>query len=83
MLGVYAVSLFGNIIGEELWWRGYILPIQERAFGKWAWLINGLLWIVVFHAFLMRFCGGRTRLCWPRVCLHHSLPKSFKAHGRL
>jgi membrane protease YdiL (CAAX protease family) len=25
------VLLFGNIAGEELWWRGYLLPRQELA----------------------------------------------------
>lgn len=41
---------FFNIVGEELMWRGYILPRQERAFGKYAWVINALLW-TVFHLF--------------------------------
>src|SRR5262245_47483043 len=27
------VMLVGNIGGEELWWRGYVLPRQELAFG--------------------------------------------------
>ena len=40
ILGPFAL----NIFGEELWWRGYILPRQELAQGCWAWLINGLLW---------------------------------------
>ena len=31
------------VIGEEVVWRGYPLPKQEEAFGRWAWLINGLL----------------------------------------
>lgn len=26
-----------NIFGEELLWRGVVLPRQETAFGKWAW----------------------------------------------
>ena len=40
------VYLFGwlfNIFGEELWFRGYILPRQEEAFGKFAWVANGLM----------------------------------------
>lgn len=52
VLAVYALSLFGNIVGEELWWRGYVLPRQERAFGARAWIVNGVLWVVVFHAFM-------------------------------
>jgi membrane protease YdiL (CAAX protease family) len=46
----YVVFLCFNVIGEEFWWRGYILPRQELAFGKWAWIIHGLLW-AFFHAF--------------------------------
>jgi membrane protease YdiL (CAAX protease family) len=32
-----------NIIGEELWWRGFIQPRQEPVFGRSTWLIQGLL----------------------------------------
>jgi membrane protease YdiL (CAAX protease family) len=42
--------LFFNILGEEMWWRGYILPRQELAFGRHTWLIHGLLW-TGFHVF--------------------------------
>jgi membrane protease YdiL (CAAX protease family) len=42
------IYFFFNIIGEEFWWRGYILPRQELAFGKWTWLIHGVLW-ASFH----------------------------------
>jgi membrane protease YdiL (CAAX protease family) len=44
------VVLFFNIFGEELWWRGVVLPRQEIAFGRWAWLIHGLMWNL-FHVF--------------------------------
>jgi len=47
---VYFIALIFNIVGEELWWRGYILPRQELAFGKWTWLIHGTLW-GLFHIF--------------------------------
>jgi membrane protease YdiL (CAAX protease family) len=42
--------LFFNIAGEELWWRGYVLPRQELAFGTRTWLVHGLLW-TGFHAY--------------------------------
>jgi membrane protease YdiL (CAAX protease family) len=32
-----------NILGEEFWYRGWMLPRQEVAFGKFAWLINGTM----------------------------------------
>ncbi|MGF1507324.1 MAG: type II CAAX prenyl endopeptidase Rce1 family protein [Anaerolineae bacterium] len=46
----YYVLLAVNILGEEFWWRGYVLPRQEAAFGRWTWLIHGTMWCV-FHAF--------------------------------
>jgi membrane protease YdiL (CAAX protease family) len=50
LLLVWVPFFFFNIVGEELMWRGYILPRQELAFGKYAWLINSILW-TVFHLF--------------------------------
>lgn len=46
----YIGVLSFNIFGEELWWRGYILPRQELTHGRRAWLIHGLLWDL-FHLF--------------------------------
>jgi membrane protease YdiL (CAAX protease family) len=37
-----------NILGEELCWRGYVLPRQEAAWGRAAWLLNGTMWCL-FH----------------------------------
>jgi len=37
-----------NVVGEELLWRGVLLPRQEVAFGRWAWLANGVGWLF-FH----------------------------------
>lgn len=47
---LYVLLFFFNIVGEELWWRGYILPRQELALGRRAWLAHGLMWWA-FHAF--------------------------------
>jgi membrane protease YdiL (CAAX protease family) len=43
------VFYFFNYLGEELMWRGYILPRQEVAnYGKYAWVISAFFhW--VFH----------------------------------
>jgi membrane protease YdiL (CAAX protease family) len=46
---VYLVILSLNIVGEEFWWRGYVLPRQELAHSRWAWLVHGILW-TLFHA---------------------------------
>jgi membrane protease YdiL (CAAX protease family) len=81
-LWMQVVILFFNIGGEELWWRGYILPRQELTHGKWAWLIHGLLW-ACFHMFkwwavpfmmitclIIPFVAQRTRNTWPGLVNH-------------
>ena len=82
----YAVLiLVCNIGGEELWWRGYVLPRQELAFGSSAWVIHGICWSV-FHLFMqptlwdttrmaitgvaLSFVAQRTRSTWPGIVGH-------------
>jgi len=48
---LFFVMLFFNIAGEELWWRGYLLPRQEQVHGRRTWLIHGLLWWLWHLAF--------------------------------
>ncbi len=33
-----------NILGEELLWRGYLMPRMELKWKKNAWIVNGVLW---------------------------------------
>ena len=82
----YAVLiLVCNIGGEELWWRGYVLPRQELAFGRSAWIVHGIAWSV-FHLFMqptlsdtirmaitgvaLSFVAQRTRSTWPGIVGH-------------
>ena len=50
VLIIYALALAFNILGEELYMRGYILPRQTLTHGRWAWLVHGILW-TLFHFF--------------------------------
>jgi membrane protease YdiL (CAAX protease family) len=43
VIAVYFIGWFFNIFGEEFWFRGYMLPRHELAFGKFGWLVNGLM----------------------------------------
>jgi len=79
------VMLVCNIGGEELWWRGYVLPRQELAFGKAAWVVHGICWSA-FHLFMqptlwdtvrmsitgvaLSFVAQRTRSTWPGIVAH-------------
>jgi membrane protease YdiL (CAAX protease family) len=80
---LFFVMLWFNIAGEELWWRGYILPRQEAAHGRWAWLIHGLLWLAWHLAFypwqalaLLPIClaipyiAQRRQNTWPALIIH-------------
>lgn len=54
-----------NIMGEELLWRGVILPRQETALGRWAWLANGLGWL----GFHLSFGPSVLLVLWPTTLI--------------
>lgn len=79
---LFGLQLFFNIAGEELWWRGYVLPRQELAFGSKAWFIHALLWWG-FHAFkwwdmvtvlpialIISYVAQRTKNNWVPTIIH-------------
>jgi membrane protease YdiL (CAAX protease family) len=37
------IGLIFNIFGEEIYYRGYLLPRMRGAFGHWDWVANGVL----------------------------------------
>jgi membrane protease YdiL (CAAX protease family) len=44
MLALFVVSaLFNTFLGEELLFRGLLLPRMAGTFGRWDWVMNGLL----------------------------------------
>jgi membrane protease YdiL (CAAX protease family) len=74
--------LFVNISAEELWWRGYILPRQELTHGKYAFLVNGVLWslfhmfkwwavpLMLFRNWMEPFVVQRTNNTTPAIIMH-------------
>jgi len=85
ILLMYLGILFFNIIGEEFWWRGYILPRQELVHGKYTWVIHGGLW-TLFHFFwkwdllvllptclAVAFVAQKTKSTWPGIVVHFIL----------
>jgi membrane protease YdiL (CAAX protease family) len=72
-----------NILGEEFLWRGVVLPRQQAAFGRAAWLVNGVLWLLFHAAFpwqvlvmlvpialMLPAIAQRRRSIWPGVIIH-------------
>ena len=79
---LFVMVLVFNVAGEELWWRGIILPRQELTYGRWTWIIHGLLW-TAFHVFkwwdllgllpvclIIAYISQRTRNNWPALIAH-------------
>jgi uncharacterized protein len=44
VLALFALNaLFNSVLGEELLFRGVLLPRMNAVFGRWDWLANGVL----------------------------------------
>ena len=40
---IVTMMIFNTVLGEELLFRGLLLPRMQGAFGRWDWLANGVL----------------------------------------
>jgi membrane protease YdiL (CAAX protease family) len=82
-LALYSVhAAFNTFLGEELLFRGILLPKMEGVFGKWSWAANGALhgvyhlhqpWGIaasVFSGLLYAFPSWRYRTTWMGVIVH-------------
>jgi membrane protease YdiL (CAAX protease family) len=78
----YSMGWFFNIAGEELLWRGYLLPRQEARHGEHAWLVHGAMW-ALWHVFFrwnllailpaalaIPFVVQRTKNTWVGIIAH-------------
>jgi membrane protease YdiL (CAAX protease family) len=83
ILAAWIPLFISNILGEELCWRGYVLPRQEARFGRAAWLINGILWCLFHWSFgwsimvmllpitlLLPWIVQRRRNTWVGIIIH-------------
>jgi membrane protease YdiL (CAAX protease family) len=74
--------LFNTVLGEELLFRGFLLPRMNRAFGRGDWLANGLLfagyhlhvpWAIpstVLDTFTLAYPTKRYRSAWIGIAVH-------------
>jgi len=79
------LSLFNTVLGEELLFRGLLLPRMQGAFGKWDWVANGVLF-ALYHlhqpwsipatlvdgVFLIAYPSRRFRSAWMGIIVHSS-----------
>jgi membrane protease YdiL (CAAX protease family) len=43
LLLYFVIGVVFNIVGEEFYYRGYLLPRMKGVFGRWDWIANGIL----------------------------------------
>jgi uncharacterized protein len=77
-----AMFLFNTVLGEELLFRGYLLPRMNGAFGRGDWVVNGLLftgyhlhvpWVMpgtLIESFLLAYPTKRYRSAWIGIAVH-------------
>jgi uncharacterized protein len=81
--GILLVSfLFNTVLGEELLFRGYLLPRMNGAFGRGDWAANGVLFAgyhlhvpwgipgALFDMFLLAYPSKRYRSAWIGIAVH-------------
>ena len=82
-LGLYVVlSVFNVFLGEELLFRGVLLPKMEGVFGRWSWMANGVLfafyhvhqpWGIaenIVSGAILAYPSQRFRSTWMAVIIH-------------
>jgi membrane protease YdiL (CAAX protease family) len=85
LIPFYFVFILLNVLGEELFWRGYLLPRQMEQHGKKAWIVNGVLW-ALFHVpifwmmpalapgcIALAFITQKRKSLWPALIAHFIL----------
>jgi membrane protease YdiL (CAAX protease family) len=76
------MALFNTVLGEELLFRGYLLPRMAGTFGRWDWLANGLLFAayhvhrwwglpgILLNVFLYSWPAKRYRSALVSIAVH-------------
>jgi membrane protease YdiL (CAAX protease family) len=76
------MALFNTVLGEELLFRGYLLPRMAGRFGRWDWLANGLLFAayhvhrwwglpgILLNVFLYSWPAKRYRSALVSIAVH-------------
>ncbi len=82
VLAIYTLGWVCNILGEEFWYRGVMLPRQELTHGRFAWLVNGVcFWFlhIVWRwnliallpgSLVLSFVAQRRRTTWVGIIAH-------------
>jgi membrane protease YdiL (CAAX protease family) len=76
------LSVFNDFLGEELLFRGVLLPKMEGVFGRWSWVANGVLFGLyhvhqpwgmaanIISGAILAYPSQRFRSTWMAVIIH-------------
>jgi uncharacterized protein len=79
---IVVMLLFNTVLGEELLFRGFLLPRMHQAFGRADWVANGVLfaayhlhlpWSIptnLLDTFWMSYPSKRYRSAWIGIAVH-------------
>ena len=79
---VVVMGVFNTVLGEELLFRGLLLPRMRKGFGRADWIVNGLLfglyhlhepWLIpnaIVTGFLCAYPTRRFRSAWMGIGIH-------------
>jgi uncharacterized protein len=79
---IVVVALFNTVLGEELLFRGFLLPRMNGAFGRGDWAANGVLfaayhlhvpWAIpkaLLDTFILAYPTKRYRSAWIGIAVH-------------
>lgn len=79
---MFALLLFNTVLGEELLFRGYLLPRMAGRFGRRAWLANGVAfaayhlhtpWVIptaLLDSLALSYPSQRYRSAWLGIIVH-------------
>ena len=79
---IVTMMIFNTVLGEELLFRGLLLPRMRGAFGRWDWAANGVLWSAyhlhvpwaipgtLVESFLVAYPSRRYRSAWIGIVVH-------------
>jgi membrane protease YdiL (CAAX protease family) len=79
---VLVLVIFNTVLGEELLFRGYLLPRMSGAFGRADWVVNGVLfatyhlhtpWVIpgtLLDTFILCYPTRRYRSAWLGIIVH-------------
>jgi len=79
---ILLLFVFNTVLGEELLFRGFLLPRMNGAFGRRDWVANGLLfaayhlhvpWAIpatLLDTFILAYPSKRYRSAWIGIAVH-------------